>query len=89
MDAGVNRKLNKEDNILFNFLYDKYSGAVMGFIIRNTNNLPDAEDILIKVFLQVWVERKTFHRQDNMFMKILKIAAKLINEHKETKPFFT
>lgn len=88
MKPGVNLNSGKEDNIFFNSLYDKYSGPVMGFIVRNTDTLPEAENILIKVFLHVWAEIKTFNEQDNNLMRIIKIAAKLIYIRKQDNHSF-
>lgn len=57
---------NKDSNALSN-LYDKYSGALYGVIIRICKNEAQAQDILQETFLQIWQKSNLYDPKKGKF----------------------
>ncbi len=57
----LNRILQKDPKALY-LLYDKYSGALYGVILRMCRNKSQAEDLLQETFVKIW---ENIHRYDN------------------------
>lgn len=51
--AVINRIKNQEKDALY-MLYDKYSGALFGIILRICRNQTLAEDLLQETFIKIW-----------------------------------
>ncbi|MEM1340213.1 MAG: sigma-70 family RNA polymerase sigma factor [Bacteroidota bacterium] len=51
--AVISRIKNKEKDALY-LLYDKYSGALFGIILRICRNQTLAEDLLQETFIKIW-----------------------------------
>ncbi len=57
----LQRIIQKDQNALY-ALYDKYSGALYGVILRMCRNKEQAEDLLQETFLKIW---KNIHSYDS------------------------
>ncbi len=53
-------KFVRGNNIAFQKLYDKYSGALMGVCLRFSRDRADAEDMLQEGFIKIYKNRKKF-----------------------------
>lgn len=63
------------DKTAFKELYDKYSPAILGVLIRAMADQKLAEECLSKVFCKVWSQRLCYHpEKEGLFTWILSIA---------------
>jgi DNA-directed RNA polymerase specialized sigma24 family protein len=59
----------------FGELYDKYAPALLGVILRLTNNKKQAEDILLAVFVNAWNQIRCFNKsKTTLFIWLLHIT---------------
>ncbi len=66
-DSEVIQKiLNKDKNALY-LLYDKYSGALFGVILRICRNQDLAEDVLQETFVKIWEKIHTYDVEKGRF----------------------
>jgi len=69
-------------------LYDQYSGALLGVIIRIVKNKELAEEILQKTFLKVWEKISSYDsNKSNLFTWIVSIARNTAIDHVRLKGF--
>ncbi len=70
------------------FLYDTYADKVLGFIIGQNYSRAEAEDILIKVFVEASDRVTLFNEKENKqhLLMLLKIAANFIYQEKNINP---
>lgn len=54
--------LNMQDESAFAFLYDNYSGALNGIIMRMVDDKQLAEDILQETFVKIWNNFKQYNQ---------------------------
>ena len=67
--------LCKKDVQCLEALYDKYSAALFGVILRIVQDQSDAEELLQECFLKVWNKVETFdHKKGRLFTWMLNIA---------------
>ncbi|MDQ6764123.1 MAG: hypothetical protein M3015_16055 [Bacteroidota bacterium] len=80
--------LATKKKLSLNFLYDTYADKVLGFIIGQNYFQPEAEKLLVKVFVEVWKSIDTFEEkeQNEHLMMLLRIAANFIYEEKNINP---
>lgn len=57
------QQLKKRDEQALSYLYDHYSGALMGIIVRILGNKEVAEEILQKTMLKVWNGIESFNAE--------------------------
>ena len=62
----IERLQNGDKNALFT-LYNRYSGALYGVILRMCNNKEQAEDLLQECFLKIWEKIKTYDANKGRF----------------------
>ncbi len=62
----IARIVNKDKNALYQ-LYDKYSGALYGVILRICQNESLAEDILQETFIKIWEKIHTYDAEKGKF----------------------
>lgn len=62
----VKRIVNKDKNALYH-LYDKYSGALFGVILRICQNQELAEDVLQETFLRIWEKMDSYNPDKGKF----------------------
>jgi len=60
----------------FECLYDAYSPKVYGFLLNQNYSETASEELLIKVFLKVWADIRTFndHNEEKKIMFITILA---------------
>ena len=62
----LNRVLQKDPKALY-LLYDKYSGALYGVILRMCQNKAQAEDLLQETFVKIWENIERYDRSKGKF----------------------
>jgi len=55
------KKFKNGNNLAFQKLYDKYSGALMGVCLRFARNNDDAKDMLQEGFIKIYKFRKSYN----------------------------
>jgi RNA polymerase sigma-70 factor (ECF subfamily) len=82
------RRLQNRDEQALSYLYDQYSGALMGIIARILNNREVAEDILQKTMLKVWNGIQSFDAEkSSLFTWMATIARNAAIDQKRLKSF--
>ncbi len=75
------------DLITFESLYDKHSPKNFGYIIKHTDTKPEAEELLINVYLKIWDDIKAFVDNSTAEKKIIALVlseVKLYNQKKNS-----
>ncbi|MEO0571552.1 MAG: RNA polymerase sigma factor [Bacteroidota bacterium] len=62
----IQRIINKDKDALY-LLYDKYSGALFGVILRICQNQELAEDVLQETFLKIWEKIHSYNPNKGKF----------------------
>ena len=62
----IERIINKDKNALY-LLYDKYSGALFGVIVRICQNQAIAEDVLQETFVKIWEKIGSYDAEKGKF----------------------
>ena len=77
----INQLLNGDKNALY-LLYDKYSGALYGVILRMCREEDLAKDLLQESFIKIWNLKQSFKRVDFEYVprEKNKLADKLVNQ---------
>ena len=70
--------INKVDCL--SIIYDKYASAVYGSILRNVQNISEANDILEKVFLNYWTDMQPNNFGDKILLHLLSITNQLCHK---------
>jgi RNA polymerase sigma factor (sigma-70 family) len=82
------RRLQNRDEQALAFLYDQYSGALLGIIVRILNNREVAEDILQKTMLKVWNGIQSFDAEkSSLYTWMATIARNAAIDQKRLKSF--
>ncbi len=78
----------KKQKIDLPFLYDTYADKVLGFIVGQSYSRPEAENILVKVFVEAWHRSALFKKKEpkDHLLMLLRIAANFIYEEKDINP---
>lgn len=66
-DQFLIHRLRNKDNQALSTLYDRYSGALYGVIIRMCKNEPLAQDILQETFVSIWQKIDTYDAEKGRF----------------------
>jgi RNA polymerase sigma-70 factor (ECF subfamily) len=67
--------LKSRDRIGFEYLYDRYSAALYGIILKIVKSEDNAADVLQDTFLKVWKNIGTFHpEKGTLFTWLLNVA---------------
>lgn len=67
--------LKQKDEQAFNFLYDNYSGALYGVILKVVTDVDMAQDTLQDVFIKIWRNFDSFdNRKGSLYTWMLNIA---------------
>ncbi|TPN85213.1 RNA polymerase sigma factor [Aquimarina algicola] len=66
-DLGLIKRLQKQDSTALSELYDKYSGALYGIILRICKNETIAQDLLQETFLKIWQKSTTYDPKKGKF----------------------
>jgi RNA polymerase sigma factor (sigma-70 family) len=82
------RRLQNRDEQALAYLYDQYSGALMGIIVRILNNREVAEDILQKTMLKVWNGIQSFDAEkSSLYTWMATIARNAAIDQRRLKSF--
>ena len=82
------KRLQNRDEQALAYLYDQYSGALMGIIVRILNNREVAEDILQKTMLKVWNGIQSFDpEKSSLYTWMATIARNAAIDQKRLKSF--
>jgi RNA polymerase sigma-70 factor (ECF subfamily) len=74
-EAELVQGLKARDQKIFSYLYDHYSPALYGVIVKVLNDNSSAGDVLQEVFLKVWRHRDTYDEtKGRLFTWMLNIA---------------
>jgi hypothetical protein len=74
---------NNEKEDLKDYLYNKFSPVVLGFILKNTDSKKEAEDLLVQVFFKLNNEINDFKYDEKCrLIDIIRITTKVISEQK-------
>lgn len=74
-EAELVQGLKARDQKIFGYLYDHYSPALYGVIVKVLNDNSSAGDVLQEVFLKIWRHRDTYDEtKGRLFTWMLNIA---------------
>jgi hypothetical protein len=75
-------KNGKDD--LMDYLYNKFSPVILGFILKNIDSRKEAEDLLAEVFLKLNSEINDLKYDEKCrLIDIIRIAARIISKQKD------
>ncbi len=66
-DIEIINRLSKKDKEALYLLYDKYSGALYGVILRMCRNQVLAEDLLQETFVKIWQKIDSYDASKGKF----------------------
>lgn len=70
----INRLVNKDPEALAH-LYDQYSAALYGVVLRTIRNKDLAEEVLVDSFLTIWCNIESYNPEhEKLFCWMLKIT---------------
>lgn len=80
--------LNSRDEKGFNYLYENYSGALYGIIIRIVRYEEEANEVLQDVFVKIWNSIESFdHNKASLYTWMLNIARNSAIDRLKSKSF--
>ncbi len=77
---GIKKKMISDDQSRFEFIYEKYSSKIFGFLISRTDSTEESEELLMEVFSKVWEQIDAF--QDNEEKKIMVILFSICRDNR-------
>ncbi len=82
--------LSKQDKDAFSYLYDNYSGALYGVLIRMVYEEEVAQDLLQETFVKIWKSYSSYNSgRGRLYTWMVNIARNLAIDHKRSKSFKT
>ena len=83
-------RLTTQDADAFSYLYDNYSGALYGTIIRMVSEEEIAQDLLQETFVKIWKSFSSYNAQKGrLYTWMVNIARNLAIDHNPTRSFKT
>ena len=80
--------LSKQDKDAFSYLYDNYSGALYGVLIRMVYEEEVAQDLLQETFVKIWKSYSSYNSErGRLYTWMVNIARNLAIDHKRSKSF--
>lgn len=80
--------LNNKDEQSFNYLYDNYSGALYGMVLRVVRFPEEASDVLQEVFVKIWKNIGSFNSEKGkLYTWMANIAKNTAVDHLKSKNF--
>lgn len=80
--------LGKQDKDAFSYLYDNYSGALYGALIRMVYEEEVAQDLLQETFVKIWKSYSSYNSErGRLYTWMVNIARNLAIDHKRSKSF--
>ncbi len=66
-DLELIKRLQNQDNKALSIIYDRYSGALYGVILRICKNEEQAQDLLQETFLKIWQKSNQYDPSKGKF----------------------
>ncbi|WP_232517435.1 MULTISPECIES: RNA polymerase sigma factor [Aquimarina] len=66
-NLGLIKRLQNQDSTALSSIYDQYSGALYGVILRICKNEEQAQDLLQETFLKIWQKAHQYDPQKGKF----------------------
>ncbi|MDT0608296.1 RNA polymerase sigma factor [Croceitalea rosinachiae] len=85
-DIQIINRLSKKDKDALYLLYDKYSGALYGVIVRMCRNQVLAEDLLQETFIKIWQKIDSYDSSKGKFYTWAYRIAKNVTLNSLRKP---
>ncbi len=73
------------DHKTFESLYDKHSPKNFGYILKHTDTKPEAEELLINVYLKIWDDIKAYVDNINAEKKIIALVLSEVKSYNQKK----
>lgn len=81
-------KLKSQDAEAFSYLYDNYSGAIYGTIVRMVPEEEVAQDLLQETFVKIWKSFSMYNAEKGrLYTWMVNIARNLAIDHKRSRSF--
>lgn len=81
-------KLKAQDADAFSYLYDNYSGALYGTLIRIVDEEEVAQDLLQETFVKIWKSFSSYNAEKGrLYTWMVNIARNLAIDHKRSRSF--
>lgn len=81
-------KLKSQDADAFSYLYDNYSGAIYGTIVRMIPEEEVAQDLLQETFVKIWKSFLMYNAEKGrLYTWMVNIARNLAIDHKRSRTF--
>lgn len=81
-------KLKNQDADAFSYLYDNYSGALYGTLIRMVGEEEVAQDLLQEAFVKIWKSFAMYNAEKGrLYTWMVNIARNLAIDHKRSRSF--
>lgn len=82
------QRLTAQDADAFSYLYDNYSGALYGTLIRMVSEEEVAQDLLQETFVKIWKSFASYNAEKGrLYTWMVNIARNLAIDHKRSKSF--
>jgi RNA polymerase sigma-70 factor (ECF subfamily) len=82
------QRLTAQDKEAFSYLYDNYSGAIYGTLIRIVNEEEIAQDLLQETFVKIWKSFALYNAEKGrLYTWMVNIARNLAIDHKRSRSF--
>lgn len=82
------KRLTSQDKDAFSYLYDNYSGALYGQLMRMVNEEEVAQDLLQETFVKIWKSFASYNAdKGRLYTWMVNIARNLAIDHKRSKAF--
>jgi RNA polymerase sigma factor (sigma-70 family) len=82
------QRLASQDKDAFSYLYDNYSGALYGTLIRMVPEEEVAQDLLQETFVKIWKSFSMYNAEKGrLYTWMVNIARNLAIDHKRSRSF--
>lgn len=87
-EEQLTERLRAQDADAFSYLYDNYSGALYGTLIRMVNDEEVAQDLLQETFVKIWKSYSSYNAEKGrLYTWMVNIARNLAIDHKRSRAF--
>lgn len=82
------QRLTSQDKEAFSYLYDNYSGALYGTLLRIVVEEDVAQDLLQETFVKIWKSFSSYNAEKGrLYTWMVNIARNLAIDHKRSRAF--
>jgi len=87
-EEQLTERLRAQDADAFSYLYDNYSAALYGTLIRIVNDEEVAQDLLQETFVKIWRSYSSYNAEKGrLYTWMVNIARNLAIDHKRSRAF--